>query len=86
MYMKELENRLLEAKFFKCEGAEMEYRQGYCKALDSFINKHEEGWTLEELKTHLKEIEYKGYYGSYIDGFTSCFKYLINEMEGAKNE
>jgi hypothetical protein len=86
MHMKKLEDRLLEAKFFKCEGTEAEYRQGYCKALDSFINKHEEGWTLEELKAHLKEIENKGYYGSYIDGFTSCFKYLIKEMEWEKNE
>jgi len=82
--MKKLEDRLLEAKFFKCEGAETEYRQGYCKALDSFINKHEEGWTLEELKIHLKDIETKGYYGSYIDGFTSCFKYLIEELEGVR--
>ncbi len=84
MHMKKLEDRLLEAKFFKCEGAETEYRQGYCKALDSFINKHEEGWTLEELKIHLKDIETKGYYGSYIDGFTSCFKYLIEELEGVR--
>lgn len=83
MYMKGLENKLLEAKFFKCEGIEEEYRQGCCKALDSFIKKYVEGWTLEELKIHLKEIENKGYYGSYIDGFTSCFKYLIKEMEGS---
>ncbi|WP_315169523.1 hypothetical protein [Metaclostridioides mangenotii] len=83
MHMKKLEDRLLEAKFFKCEGAETEYRQGYCKALDSFIEKYEKTWTLDELKTHLKEIENKGYYGSYIDGFTGCFKYLIKEMEGS---
>ncbi len=84
--MKKLEDRLLEAKFFKCEGTEAEYRQGYCTALDSFLKKYEKNWTIEELKAHLKEIENKGYYGSYIDGFTSCFKYLIKEMEGAKNE
>jgi len=86
MYIKKLENKLLEAKFFKCEGDEMEYRQGYCSALDSFIKKYEENWSIEKLKAHLKDIEAKGYYGSYIDGFTSCFKYLIKEMEGAKNE
>ncbi len=86
MYMKELENKLLEAKFFKCEGVEEEYRQGCCKALDSFIKKYEENRTIEELREHLKDIENKGYYGSYIDGYTSCFKYLIEELEGAKNE
>lgn len=86
MYMKELENKLLEAKFFKCEGVEEEYRQGCCNALDSFIKKYEENRTIEELKKHLKDIESNGYCGSYIDGYTSCFKYLIEELEGAKNE
>ncbi|CZR97682.1 hypothetical protein CDFC105_73440 [Clostridioides difficile] len=81
MQIKTLEDRLLLLKFTRFEGPELEESLGCIAALESCIEKHKKGWTVEQFKQHLEKHKSEGLYGDYIDGFMSVLERNIREME-----
>ncbi|CCL00316.1 TPA: hypothetical protein OLX94_002327 [Clostridioides difficile] len=54
---------------------------GQTLALEFCIDKHKEGWTLEQFKENLEKQKSKNMYGDYVDGFMSVSERNIKDME-----
>ncbi|MGX9757146.1 hypothetical protein ACWYRQ_12750 [Clostridioides difficile] len=79
--IKDLEERLFLLNFMTVDEIDYDVKFGQISALESCIEKHKEGWTLEQFEGHLEENKSKKLYGDYIDGFMSVLKRNIREME-----
>ncbi|HBF0264817.1 TPA: hypothetical protein ACMVBL_001726 [Clostridioides difficile] len=84
--IKDLEDRLFFSKFTIVDEIDWDEMFGQTLALEFCIDKHKEGWTLEQFEVHLEEHKSKKLYGDYIDGFVSVLRRNIKEMEGLENE
>ncbi|MCC0643858.1 MULTISPECIES: hypothetical protein [unclassified Clostridioides] len=80
--IKDLEDRLFLLNFMIADEMDWDEKFGQISALESCIEKHKEGWTLEQFKEHLEKHKSENMYGDYIDGFMSVLKRNVREMEG----
>lgn len=79
--IKTLEGRLFLLKYTRFEGPELDEALGCIAGLESCIEKHKDGWTVEQFKEHLESHKSEGLYGDYMDGFMSVLERNIREME-----
>ncbi|HBG7860227.1 TPA: hypothetical protein KRF17_003626 [Clostridioides difficile] len=80
--IKDLEDRLFLLRFTTVDEVDWDVKFGQISALESCIDKHRKGWTLEQFKEHLEKHKSENMYGDYIDGFMSVLKMNIKKMEG----
>ncbi|HAU5282846.1 hypothetical protein C4T51_08990 [Clostridioides difficile] len=84
--IKDLEDRLFLLRFTTVDEVDWDVKFGQISALESCIDKHRKGWTLEQFKEHLEKHKSENMYGDYIDGFMSVLRRNIKDMEGLENE
>ncbi|HBH3639400.1 TPA: hypothetical protein KSK26_001223 [Clostridioides difficile] len=79
--IKDLEDRLFFSKFTIVDEIDWDEMFGQILALEFCIDKHKEGWTLEQFKENLEKQKSKNMYGDYVDGFMSVLRRNIKDME-----
>ncbi|MCJ0224499.1 hypothetical protein JY758_13025 [Clostridioides difficile] len=84
--IKDLEDRLFLLRFTTVDEVDWDVKFGQISALEFCIDKHKEGWTLEQFKENLEKQKSKNMYGDYADGFMSVLRRNIKDMEGLENE
>ncbi|HBH3594879.1 TPA: hypothetical protein KSJ96_001723 [Clostridioides difficile] len=79
--IKDLEDRLFFSKFTIVDEIDWDEMFGQILALEFCIDKHKEGWILEQFKENLEKQKSKNMYGDYVDGFMSVLRRNIKDME-----
>ncbi|HBG6315180.1 TPA: hypothetical protein KRL35_003927 [Clostridioides difficile] len=79
--IKDLEDRLFLLRFTTVDEVDWDVKFGQISALEFCIDKHKEGWTLEQFKENLEKQKSKNMYGDYVDGFMSVLERNIKDME-----
>ncbi|VIG07502.1 Uncharacterised protein [Clostridioides difficile] len=79
--IKDLEDRLFFSKFTIVDEIDWDEMFGQTLALEFCIDKHKEGWTLEQFKENLEKQKSKNMYGDYANGFMSVLERNIKDME-----